>query len=129
MACIFLIFSMFSKIFLVSYNSRLLFFRSFTFMRLLLSSVKIIKAMKTHLSPFKKSLLPKIVQSVNQNRHSKIELTNSSMQKVSSCSIKVFLFFWFFFLSIITIYNWKQKINKKHTTVPQYQCYVMLGGN
>ena len=35
----------------------------------------------------------------------------------------------FFFSSIITIYNWKQKINQKHTTVPQYQCYVMLGGN
>ena len=32
-----------------------------------------------------------------------------------------------FFFSIITIYNWKQKINPKHTTVPQYQCYVMLG--
>ena len=37
--------------------------------------------------------------------------------------------FFFFFFSIITIYNWKQKINQKHTTVPQYQCYVMLGGN
>ena len=37
--------------------------------------------------------------------------------------------FFFVFFSLITIYNWKQKINQKHTTVPQYQCYVMLGGN